>query len=136
MSNYYDTILLRVNIIFNPTYPDLMVLLVKLTRGCFEYWGYRCCNFAELCVGEEERLSLPTCNNLLCYNGGRCNWWGCSDIFYLSRSPVMSIAVGLVGIDGIVLATDSRVIEESEAYKTHHDYAKKLGGLSNSIGIM
>jgi len=48
----------------------------------------------------------------------------------------MSIAVGLVGIDCIVLATDSRVIEESEACKTHHDYAKKLRELCNSVGIM
>ena len=48
----------------------------------------------------------------------------------------MSISVSIIGNDGIVLATDSRVTIRSLPVLTHHDTATKLWDLGGVVGLM
>jgi 20S proteasome alpha/beta subunit len=48
----------------------------------------------------------------------------------------MSVAMGLIGIDGIVLATDSRLTMQEGNITYHEDTSQKLWKLTNEIGLM
>jgi 20S proteasome alpha/beta subunit len=55
---------------------------------------------------------------------------------YHREESTMSLIVGLIGTDGIVLATDSRLILEHDETSEIIDNEKKLFIIDNSIGLM
>jgi len=77
-------------------------------------------------------LNISVYNSLACYDTiNQAELVSCGDV-----ESDMSIAIGLIGTDGIVLATDSRLSRQEGGATYHEDNSQKLWALTETIGLM